>query len=120
MEAHVPRKLDAQMSKTADALHSDQISAAQTSIAKSVEGRNTSAEERSGFRGPEFIGNGGDASRFSDHQLRITSIHRDSWDHGILTIHHVATSAWFTNSVFAAEEAETDSLADLPPGHPTT
>jgi hypothetical protein len=120
MKAHVPRKLDAQMSKTADALHSDQISAAQASIAKSVEGRNASAEERGGFRSPEFIGNGGDASRFSDHQLRITSIHGDSWDHGILAIHNVSAPAWLAYSVFATEEAETYSLADLPLGHPTT
>jgi hypothetical protein len=117
MKAHVPRKLDAQMSKTADALHSDQISAAQASIAKSVEGRNASAEERGGFRSPEFIGNGGDASRFSDHQLRITSIHGDSWDHGILAIHNVSASAWLVHPVFAAEETDTDPLTDFPSGH---
>src|ERR1700676_1802592 len=35
-ESHVPRKLHTQMTKSADALHRDQISAAQASITKSI------------------------------------------------------------------------------------
>jgi hypothetical protein len=116
----VPRKLDAKMPKTANALHSDQISAAQTSVAKSVVGRNTSAEKRGSFCGPELIGNGGDAARFSNHHFRISSIHGDSRYHRILTIHNVSASAWLAHPVFAAEESETDPLTDFPFGHPAT
>jgi len=40
-ESHVPRKLDTKMAKSTNALHGDQISAAQAGIAKSVVGRDT-------------------------------------------------------------------------------
>ena len=75
MESHVPRELDTKMPKATNALQSDQISSAQASVAKSVVGRDTRAEQRSGFWGPELIRNGSDATRFSDHYFRIFSVH---------------------------------------------
>jgi hypothetical protein len=117
MEPHVPRKLDTKMPKATNALHSDQISAAQAGVAKSIVGRDTRAEERGSFCGPELIGNGGDAARFSDHHLRISSIHGYSRYHGVLAIHNVSASAWLARAVFAAEEADTDPLTDFPSGH---
>ena len=74
-EPHVPRKLDTKMPKATNALHSDQISAAQAGVAKSVVGRDTRAEERGGFCGTELIRNRSDAARFSDHHFRISSVH---------------------------------------------
>jgi hypothetical protein len=62
------------MPKATYALNGDQISAAQTGIAKSVVGRNPSAEQRSGFCGCELIRNRREGTCFSDHQFRITSI----------------------------------------------
>jgi hypothetical protein len=120
MEPHLPRKLDAKMPKTTNALHGDQISAAQAGITKSIVGRDASAEERGGFCGPKLIGNGGEAARFSNHYFRVSSIYGDSRDHRILTIHHVSASARFARPVFASDEADTHPLTDLPPGYACT
>jgi hypothetical protein len=117
MKSHVPGKLDTKMPKATNTLHSYQISAAQAGVAKSVIGRDTRAEERGSFCGPERIRNGGDAARFSDHHLRISSIHSDSRYYGVLTIDNVSASAWLAHPVFAAEEADTDPLTDFPSGH---
>ena len=119
MESHVPRKLDTKMPKATNALHRDQISAAQAGVAKSVVGRDTRAEERSGFCGTELIRNGSDAARFSDHHFRISSVHGYSGYHGVLTIHNVSASARFAHPIFAAEKADTDPLTDFPSGHST-
>jgi hypothetical protein len=110
----VARKLNAKMPKATNALHSHQISCAQACIAKSVVGRDTRAEERSGFRGPDFIRNGSQAARFSDHHFRISSIHSYSRYHGVLTVHNVSAPARFARPVFAAEETDTNALPDLP------
>ncbi len=117
MESHVPRKLDAEMPKATNALHSDQISAAQTSVAKSVVGRNTRAEERGGLDGSEFVRNGSDAVRFSNHHFRIATIYSYSRCDGVLTLHHVSASARFAHPIFTAEKADTDALTDFPFGH---
>src|SRR5882762_214132 len=116
-ESHVPRKLDAKMPKATNALHRDQISAAQASVAKSVVGCNTRAEEWGGLYGCELIRNGSDAVRFSNHHFRISSIHGYSRYDGVLTLHHISASARFAHSVFTAEEADTDPLTDFPFGH---
>src|SRR5882724_7853185 len=49
MESHLPRKLDTQMPKAANALHSDQVATTQAGVAKSVVSRDTRAQERRGF-----------------------------------------------------------------------
>src|SRR6202042_3591101 len=54
-ESHVPGKLNPKMAKATYALNGDQISTAQTSIAKSVVGRDARAEQRSGFCRCELI-----------------------------------------------------------------
>jgi hypothetical protein len=113
----VPRKLDAKMPKAANALHGDQISAAQASVTKSVVGRDTRAQERGGFCGTELIRNGSNAARFSDHHFRISTIRGYSRYDGVLTLHHVSASARFAHAILAAEEANTDPLPDFPPGH---
>jgi hypothetical protein len=102
------------MPKTTDTLHSDQISAAQASIAKSVVGCDPRAEERCSVYRSELVRDGRDAARFSDHHFRISSIHGDSRYHGVLTIHNVSASAWLAHPVFAAKEADTDPLTDFP------
>jgi hypothetical protein len=117
MESHVPRKLDAEMPKAANALHSDQISAAQASVAKSVVGRNTRAEERGGLNGSELVRNGSNAVRFSNHHFRISTIDGDTRCDGVLTLHHVSASAWFAHPIFTAEKADTDALTDFPFGY---
>ena len=116
-ETHLPRKLDTKMSKATNALHSDQISAAQAGVAESVVGRDTRAEEWSRFRRSKLIGDRSDAARFSDHHFRISSIHGYSRYHGVLTIHHVSSSARFADSVFTAEKAHADALTDFPSSH---
>jgi hypothetical protein len=120
METHVPRKLDTKMPKAANALHSDQISAAQAGVAKSVVGRDARAEERSGFYGCELIRNGSDAARFSDHHFRISSIGSYSQYHRVLTIHDVTASARFAHPIFSGNETDTNPLTDFPSGHSAT
>jgi len=68
-------KLDTKMSKSANALHRDQISAAQAGVAKSVVGGDTRAEERGGFGELSSSGMEAMAASFSDHHFRISSIH---------------------------------------------
>jgi hypothetical protein len=113
----VPRKLDAKVPKATNALHSDEISAAQASVTKSVVGCNTGAEERGCLYGSELVRNGSDAARFSNHHFRISSIHGYSWYDGVLTLHHVSASARLAHAVFTAEEADTNPLTDFPSGH---
>jgi hypothetical protein len=117
-ESHVPRKLHTKMPKATNALHSDQISAAQASIAKSVVCRNTGAEERGGLYGSQLVRNRSDAVRFRNHHFRISSIRGYSRCDGVLTLHHVSAPAWLAHPVFAAEEADPDSLTDFPFGYP--
>src|SRR4029077_14200458 len=119
-ESHVPRKLDTQMPKAANALHSDQVSTAQAGVAKSVVGRDPRAEKRSGFCGCELIRNRSDAARFSDHDFRISSIRSNSRHHRLLTIHDVSASARFAHAVFSGDEADTNPLTDFPSGHSAT
>src|SRR5262245_37503295 len=106
----MPRKLDTKVSKAANALHSDQISAAQTSITKSVVGCNPGTQERSRLRGSQFVRNRSNTARFSDHHLRISAISRDSQYHRMLTIHRVSASARFAYPVFARDQTNTDTL----------
>jgi hypothetical protein len=116
-KSHVPRKLDPEMPEATNALHGDQISTAQTGVAKGVVGCNARAEERNGICGSEFVRNGCDGARFSDHDFRISSIRRYSRDHRVLTIHHVPAAAWLAHAVFSGNEADTDPLADFPFGY---
>src|ERR1700691_4064886 len=116
-ESHVPRKLNTKMPQSSDALHGDQISAAQAGIAKCVVGRNPSAEQGSGLCGRELIRNRTDAARFGDHHFRISSIHGYSWRHRVLTIDDVSTAARFAHTVFSGDEADTNPLADFPSRH---
>jgi hypothetical protein len=92
----------------------------QSGVAKSVIGRNASAEKRSGFRGCDLIRNRRDAARFGDHHLGVSSIHCDSRDHWVLAIHDVSTPAWFAHAVFSGDEADTDALAEFPSRHSAT
>ena|GEM_PF-4914657 len=104
------------MPKATNALHSDQISAAQAGVAKSVVGRDIRAEERSGFYGCELIRYGSDAARFSDHHFRISSVRGYSQYHRVLTIHDVSASARFAYPIFSGNEADTNPLTDFPSG----
>jgi hypothetical protein len=113
----MPCELDPKVPKTTDTLNSDQIAALQTSLAKSVVGRNTRTDERSSLYRSELVRNGSNAACFSDDHFCISSVHRYSRRHRIVTIDYVSASAWFAHSIFAAEEADTDSLTDFPPGH---
>jgi hypothetical protein len=114
MKSHMPRKLNAEMPKAANALHSDQISTAQAGVAKSVVGRDPRAHEGGGFYGTELVRNGSDTPCLRDHHFRISPIHRYSRRHGVLTIHNVSAPARFTHPVFAADEADADPLTDFP------
>jgi hypothetical protein len=113
----MPRKLDAKMPKSTNALHGDQISAAQPGVTKSVVGGDTRAKQRSGFGGCEFIRNRTDATRFGDHHLRVPSIRGHSRYHRVLTIHDVSAPARFAHSVFSGNQSDTDPLTDFPFGH---
>jgi hypothetical protein len=55
MESHVPRELDTEMPKAANALHGDQISAAQARVAKGIVGGDPRAEQRSGICRAELV-----------------------------------------------------------------
>src|SRR4029077_16819100 len=99
------------------ALHGDQISTAQTRVAKSVVGRNARAEERGGFYGCELIRNRSDCARFRDHHFRISSIRGYSRYHRVLTIHDVSASARFAHPVFPTNQANTNPLTEFPSGH---
>src|SRR4029077_336616 len=104
--SHVPRELNTKVPKATNALYSNQISTTQAGVAKSVVGRDTSAQERGGFCGTELVRNGSDAARLSDHHFRISSIHGYSQCHGVLTIHNVSASARFAHSVLAADQPD--------------
>ena len=105
------------MPKTTNALHRDQITAAQTCVAKSVVGRDTRTEEWSSLHGSEFVGNRSDSPCFGDHHLGVSSVNGNSRDDWVLTIDDVSASARFAHAVLAAEEPDTDPLTDFPFGH---
>src|ERR1700737_1979020 len=108
------------MPEAANALHGDQISTAQASVAKSVVGGDARTEKRGGFRGTELVRNGREGARFRDHHFRIASIYGYSQCHRVLTIHSVSASAWLAHAVFAGDQALTAPLATFPPGHAWT
>jgi len=105
-------QLDAKMPKATNALHGDQISAAQASVAKSVVCCNTSAEERAAFYGVSSSG----TEEMPRASAIITSAYPPStvlrYD-GVLTLHHVSASAWFAHAVFTAGRSRTDPLTDF-------
>jgi hypothetical protein len=117
MKSQMPGKLNTQVPEPADTLHRHQIAPAQASIAKSVVGCDARAEERSGFRGIQFIRNGSEGARFSDHHFGISSIYGYPKGYGVLAIHHVPASAWFADTVFAGDQADANALTHLPFGH---
>src|SRR6266576_961113 len=104
------------MSKAANALHSDQVAAAQAGIAKSVVSRNARTEKRSGVRGCELIRNRSEGACFSDHHFRISTVHGYSRCRGVLAIHDVSAPAWFAHPIFSGNKADTNSLPDFPSG----
>src|SRR5580700_7227213 len=116
-ESQMPHKLDAKMPKSTNALHGDQISAAQAGVAKSVVSRDTRAEKRGGFGGLELIRNRTDAARLGDHHFRIPSIRGYSRYHRVLAIHDVSAAARFADAVFSGNQANTNPLTDFPFGH---
>src|SRR5262249_33686438 len=75
------------------------------------------AKERGGLCGTEFVRNGSDPAGLGDHHFRISPIHRYTRDYGVLTIHSVSAPARLANSVLPSDQADTDTLADFPPGH---
>src|SRR6516165_5227071 len=87
------------MPKAANTLHSDQVPSAQAGIAKSVVGRDTRAEERGSFCGTQLVRNGSDASGFSNHHFRISSVCGHSRYHWDLTIDRVSASARFAHFI---------------------
>jgi hypothetical protein len=101
-------------------LHCYQIASAQTSIAKSVIGRNSSAKKRGGFHGSKLIRDRSYATCFGDYHFRISSVHGYSGYYWVLAVHEVSAPAWFADSVFTAEKAHTDALTDFPSSHPRT
>jgi hypothetical protein len=117
MESHVPRKLDTKMTEATNALHRHQIASTQTGIAKGVVGRDARAQQRGGLYGTELIGNGSEATRFSDHYFRISSVCGYSRHHWVLAIHHVSAPALFTHPVFSGNETDTNPLTDFPSGY---
>src|SRR5262245_14369191 len=116
-EPHLPRKLDTEMPEPTNALHSDQVSGPQAGVAKGVVGCNSRTKERGGLCGTEFVRNGSDPTRFSDHHFRISSIHGYSRNHGVLTIHSVSAPARFAKPILPSDQADTNSLTDFPPGY---
>src|SRR5713226_3299997 len=113
-ETHSPRKLNSQMSEPADPLNPNQIARAQAGVAKSVEGRYASAEERGGFRGRELIRNGSERSCFGNHHLGITPVGSDSRYDGVQAVRKVSAKARLTFAVLPAQKADTYPLPDLP------
>src|SRR5262249_29068645 len=114
VESHMPGKLDTEMPKAANALHGDQVSAAQAGISQGVIGRHSGTQERCSVNGTELIRNGSDGARLGEHHFCIPSVHADSQDHGVQAIHHVAATARHAYTVFAGDESDTHALAEFP------
>jgi hypothetical protein len=113
----VPRELDPKMPEATNALHSDEISAAQAGVAKSVVGRDARAEQRSSFCRRKFIRNREMPSGLRDHHFRISAVHGYSRRNGVLAIYDVSATARFTRSVLSGNEADTNPLTDSPSRH---
>jgi hypothetical protein len=120
MESHVPRKLDAEMPKAANALHRDQVSTAQAGVAKSVVGGDTRAQQGCGFCGCELIGNRTDGACFGDHHFRLSSVRAHAQYHRVLAVNNVSAPARFAHPVFSGNEADTNPLTHFPAGHACT
>jgi hypothetical protein len=105
------------MPKAANALHRDQISAAQTGVPKSVVSRDTCAKEGRRVHGGKLVRNGSDGACFSDHHFRISTVDGYPGYHRILTIHAVSAPAGFADAVFAGDQADTDPLTEFPSRH---
>src|SRR5258706_12411355 len=82
-ESHVPRKLHTQMTKAANALHSNQVSGSQSGITKGVIRCDPRAKKRSGFSRTEFVRNGRDPARFVNHHFRVTAIQYNPRGHQV-------------------------------------
>ena len=117
MESQAPRKLDAKMPQTTNALHGHKISATQAGVAKSVISRDARTQERGGLCGTEFIRNRSDAARLSDHHLRISTVHRYTQHHRVLAVNRISASARLAHAILAGDQADTNPLPDLPSRH---
>jgi len=116
-ESHASRKLNTEMPEPTNALHRDQIPAAQAGIPQRVEGRDARAQERRRLDRREVVRNSRESPRFGDHHLGIAAVRSDAGYHRVSAIHHVSTPARFADAVFPAEVTNSDPLTESPPRH---
>ena len=66
------------MSQAADAEYGDEIARPRAAVAQGVEGRDSGAEQRGGFRRRQFVGNCRQGFEGSDHVLRVAPVIGDA------------------------------------------
>src|ERR1700727_1903577 len=117
MKAHLPRELNSEVAKTANALHRYHVSRAQAAIAKRVVSRDAGTDQRSGLFGFQFFRNRRQGSRLGNHHFSVSAVCCNSRNHGVKTMHKISATAWLALSVFATKETYADALSNIPLGN---
>ena len=106
MKSHVPCELDTHMPEAADALHCDQVSAAQAGVTCSALYVVTPAQSSGAApHGTEFSEMEANSMRFGDsslpHILHLRSLPKPLGS----AIHHIPTPAWCAHTILAGYQA---------------
>src|SRR5436190_20975705 len=113
-KSHFSRVLNAEMSESADALHSHNVTGTGAGIAQRVENGHTCAHEWPGFFRGKFVRDQRQCFRRRDHVFGVTTIKIDARDFAINAHSEIAATALVAHEIMPAVPADADALALLP------
>src|SRR5277367_1977608 len=112
-KAHLASELHAKMAEPSNSLDGNGI-AGTSGVTERVKGRNAGTNQRSRVLRFKFVWYQRQSPRLRNHHLRVTPIAGDAGENGILAVGCFTTAASLASSIFASEESDSDTLADLP------
>src|SRR5579864_1576686 len=107
-------KLHREMAESADRLNRDQVSGRRAGMTQSIEGSDTSAQERGSIFSSKPVGNRGQRLRRGDHVLRVTAVEREARDRTDAAQHEISATAGRAHPAVAAIPAHSDTLTLFP------
>src|SRR6185369_187246 len=119
-ESHPPRVLNAEVSKSADALHGDHLARSRARIPKRVENRNARAHERTRFLSGQFIWNRSQHCRRRNHVLGVPTVEVKPRDLSIDAHGEITAPAQVAYETVSAMPADADTLTFLPGSNTVT
>src|SRR5262249_17186612 len=110
LEPHMPGVLHRQMTKAADAEHSDKVTRFRWRVSQGVERRESRAKQRRSICRRQIVRDMHKPGGLRDHHLGISAIRMNARKFLVTTVHEIAISTELAITARASEEADTDAL----------